>query len=125
MIIENRGLLWSVDHSLSPEEKFVELTRLVFDRYSDLLGPVSATDLKCAAEARITYEDAKKFAVYPPELELAAREFHGSAGENLNVEDYDLPAGQVAFEYSFFYPEKRTVRTQLNVTVRVEFFLSS
>jgi hypothetical protein len=121
VVIEKRGLLWSVDHSLPPEEKFKELTALVFRRNTELMGNADVKNLKTAAEARITYDMAKKISVYPPELVLAAKEYHGSAGQGVKPADYDLKPGQEPFLYSFAYPENRTVRTDVITTVCIPF----
>jgi hypothetical protein len=120
-VIEKRGLLWSVDHSLPPEEKFKELTQLVFRRNTELMGNADMKNLTKAAEARITYDMAKKIAVYPPELVLAAKEYHGSASDGVLPEDYHLKPGQEPFLYSFAYPKNRTVRTDVKTPVCIAF----
>jgi hypothetical protein len=97
--------MWELDGTLSNQERATEFARLTLRRNAGLSGPVGEADVQRAIQERISYETARKMAIYPPDLVTEARTYRGSGGAKL--ENVRVPADRTPFVVTVYVPKTK------------------
>jgi hypothetical protein len=97
--------MWDLDGALSDVERATEFARLTLRQNAGLPGPVGEADVQRAVEDRISYEVARKMAIWPPDLVTEAKTYRGSGGGKL--ENVQVPADRTPFAVTVYVPQTK------------------
>jgi hypothetical protein len=78
-MIKNYPLMAEIEESESPSERLLNFLVALLELDGSVAGPVTAEFLRDVGTLKVSYENALKSAIFPPDLVLAAAKYRGPA----------------------------------------------